>query len=70
MMNLPNPTGLQWRKASRSDHHGGACIEVASAAPAVGVRDSKDPDGPILIFAATEWRTFVRRVKDREHDLI
>lgn len=69
MTNLPNLAGAHWRKASRSDHHGGACVEVASVAPVVGVRDSNDPDGPKLTFAVAEWRAFTRRVRACEHDL-
>lgn len=42
----------QWRKSSRSDDTDGACVEVASTNPAVAVRDSKNPDGPKLVFAA------------------
>ncbi len=25
----------------------------------VAIRDSKDPDGPALVFTADEWRAFV-----------
>lgn len=70
MMNLPNPAEVRWRKASHSDHHGGACVEVASVPQAVGVRDSKDPDGPILVFAAPEWHAFTSRVKECGHDRV
>ncbi|MFC4912484.1 DUF397 domain-containing protein [Actinomadura gamaensis] len=46
-----------WRKASYSSGEGGECVEVAGLAPEVGLRDSKDPDGPHLhvtrpVFAA------------------
>ncbi|HEY3605951.1 MAG TPA: DUF397 domain-containing protein, partial [Pseudonocardiaceae bacterium] len=44
-------------------HSGGSgssdCVEVAMGARAVGVRDSKNADGPTLAFPATAWRTFV-----------
>jgi hypothetical protein len=33
------------------------------------VRDSKDPDGPKLMFGAADWSAFTRRVKATEHDL-
>jgi Domain of unknown function (DUF397) len=53
-----------WRKSSYSGSNGGACIEVARNAPGtVAVRDSKDPDGPKLLFTAAEWREFAARVK-------
>ncbi|MFG3641846.1 DUF397 domain-containing protein [Micromonospora sp. NPDC047762] len=53
-------TGAQWRKSSRSNGSGGACVEVAGNLPGlVGVRDSKDPTGPVLVFAPDTWRAFV-----------
>ncbi|MEU9827148.1 DUF397 domain-containing protein [Micromonospora chersina] len=49
-----------WRKASRSNANGGACVEVADNLPGVvAVRDSKDPSGPTLTFDPTSWRAFV-----------
>jgi len=35
-----------------------SCVETASLGAAVAVRDSKDPDGPKLVFAADQWRGF------------
>lgn len=53
-----------WRKSSRSSG-GGNCVEVAFASDgAVGVRDSRDPTGPILIFSSSEWTAFVDEVCD------
>jgi hypothetical protein len=38
---------------------GQECVEVATNVPgAVAVRDSKDPDGPILRFAPGAWSSF------------
>jgi hypothetical protein len=34
----------------------------------VAVRDSKDPEGPKLIFGLEEWRTFTGSLKARVHD--
>ena len=39
---------LSWRTSSYSTSNGGDCIEVGAAPRAVAVRDSKDPDGPVL----------------------
>jgi len=48
----------RWRKSSRSSNTG-SCVEVALTGQAVGVRDSKYSDGPILIFPAGRWSTFL-----------
>jgi hypothetical protein len=51
---------MRWRKSSYSGSEGGDCIEVAVGLSSVApVRDSKDPNGPALTFAADEWRVFV-----------
>ncbi|MEO3744306.1 DUF397 domain-containing protein [Plantactinospora sp. B5E13] len=49
---------LVWRKSSRSGSDAN-CVEVAELPSAVAVRDSKDPDGPVLVFAAGPWAAFV-----------
>ncbi|GAB3847306.1 hypothetical protein GCM10029963_28540 [Micromonospora andamanensis] len=57
-------TGAQWRKSSKSGGNGGACVEVADNLPGVvGVRDSKDPTGPALVFAPGAFVAFVGNVK-------
>ena len=46
-------TGSNWRKSSYSSGNGGNCVEVAAGGPGVvAVRDSKDPDGPALVFSS------------------
>jgi hypothetical protein len=55
--------GIAWRKSSYSGSNGGACVEIGPAGPAVEVRDSMDPDGPLLAFAAEKWRAFTEQVK-------
>jgi len=57
-------TAATWRKSSYSNQDGGACLEVADDfAPVVPVRDSKNPHGPALMFAAAGWSSFVAAVK-------
>jgi len=59
-----------WRKSSRSNGHGGQCVEVAANLPGiVAVRHSKNPHGPKLIFTPAEWRAFLAGVQDGEFDL-
>ncbi|WP_329455157.1 DUF397 domain-containing protein [Streptomyces sp. NBC_01497] len=53
-----------WRKSSYSNQDGGACVEVRDDfAAVVPVRDSKDPRGPVLVFAVGRWSSFVDAVK-------
>ncbi|MFV2112311.1 DUF397 domain-containing protein [Micromonospora sp. LOL_025] len=59
-------TGAQWRKSTKSGGNGGDCVEVAdNLSGVVGVRDSKDPTGPALVFAPAAWRAFVAQVAER-----
>jgi hypothetical protein len=57
-----------WRKSTFCDNSGGNCVEVKSADGCVAIRDTKDPDGPVLVFDVTEWRAFIDGVKNREFD--
>ncbi|WP_018217874.1 DUF397 domain-containing protein [Salinispora vitiensis] len=60
-------TGARWRKSSRSSGNGGDCVEVAGNLPGVvGVRDSKDPTGPALVFGPASWRAFVAQLPGRD----
>jgi len=60
-----NPGG--WHKSSFSSLEGN-CVEVLHDRQGmlVLVRDSKDRDGPILVFTGDEWVAFVNGVKDGE----
>lgn len=59
-------TGARWRKSTRSGSNGGDCVEIADNLPdVVGVRDSKDPAGPALVFPRTAWRAFVQGLKEQ-----
>ncbi|MEV4755819.1 DUF397 domain-containing protein [Micromonospora sp. NPDC049559] len=54
----------RWRKSTRGNGAGGACVEVADNLPGrVLVRDTKDRDGGTLSFAPGAWRAFVETVK-------
>ncbi|MEO3747936.1 DUF397 domain-containing protein [Plantactinospora sp. B5E13] len=57
-------TGARWRTSTRSGGNGGDCVEVAdNLSGVVGLRDSKDPTGPVLRFAPGAWAAFVTTVK-------
>nr|WP_262842679.1 DUF397 domain-containing protein [Sphaerisporangium corydalis] len=61
----------EWRKARRSGSEGGNCIEVARNLPGVvAVRDSKQPDGPVLLFGSGGWSEFVGTVKTSSLDVL
>lgn len=51
-----------WFKSSYSNDTGGACVEVAVLAGCVGVRDSKDEGGPVLVVPSAAWASFVHRM--------
>ncbi|MFI0447379.1 DUF397 domain-containing protein [Actinomadura sp. 6N118] len=52
-------TDVRWRKASRSLSNGGECVEVAGARGLVAVRDSKNPDGPVLLMTPQTLRAAI-----------
>jgi Domain of unknown function (DUF397) len=63
-------SSAMWRKSSYSGGNGGNCVEVARNLPGVvAVRDSKDPDGPALVFTPGEWRAFAAGIRGGEFDL-
>lgn len=53
----------EWRKSSYSGGSNGSCLEVADGHPVVPVRDSKLTQGPVLVFPAAGWSSFVSAVK-------
>lgn len=59
-----NLDAASWRKSTYSTGDGGECIEVADGFEGVmPVRDSKDPAGPVLVFPAAAWQSFVAGVR-------
>ncbi|MFF4240970.1 DUF397 domain-containing protein [Actinomadura geliboluensis] len=53
-----------WHKSSHSGGNGGECIEVANLTGTIGIRDSKNPDGPKLLVARTEFAALVAALKN------
>jgi len=62
-------SGAVWRKSSRSGPNCDNCVEVAFVDDRIAVRDSKDPQGPVLAFTPAEWDAFVAGAKDGEFDI-
>jgi len=54
-----------WKKSTMSASNGG-CVEVADGGDAIALRDSKNPDGPKLVFTPLEWDCFLDGVHKGE----
>lgn len=68
MVDLCRPqSDVAWRKSSFSGN--GNCVEVALTDHGIGVRDTKDREGPVLRFTPDEWVAFVAGVRNGEFDL-
>ena len=64
-MNIEHPgqDGFgRWHKSSFSNPNGNECVEVAFSPAAVGLRDSKNPQGPRLAFEHSRWLAFTAAV--------
>lgn len=59
---------LTWRKSSLSFSNGN-CVEAARLPDGgTALRDSKDPDGPVLAFTPAEWDAFLGGARAGEFD--
>lgn len=59
-----------WVKSSYSGPTGGNCVEVAFLTDGgVAMRNSRDPDGPALIFTRAEWNAFLGGARNGEFGL-
>ncbi|HEV3497623.1 MAG TPA: DUF397 domain-containing protein [Actinomycetes bacterium] len=57
-----------WRKTGRSSAQGN-CVELARLpGDGVAVRNSRDPEGPALVFTDAELDAFLQGVKDGDFD--
>lgn len=52
-----------WRKSSRSGENGNSCVELAIDGDGLAVRDSKNPDGGVLILGGQAREAFMNAVR-------
>lgn len=61
-------SGPCWVKSSLSFANGN-CVEVASLpGRTIGLRNSRDPEGPVLRFTPDEWHAFLGGARNGEFD--
>jgi hypothetical protein len=60
---------VAWVKAGACGSAGN-CIEVAGHDGLVLIRDSKNPDGPVLTFDRAEWAMFQAGMRGNDFDHI
>ncbi|MHB9857177.1 DUF397 domain-containing protein [Streptomyces sp. YIM S03343] len=71
----PIPNGVRasaldvsWTKSTRSNAEGN-CVEVAALGEGgIALRNSRDPDGPALVYTPAEVAAFLAGVKGGEFD--
>lgn len=66
-LNEAERRNLAWRKAQCSTAHG-QCVEIASMAGKIAIRDSKDPAGPVLVYTHAEFGAFLEGARNGEFD--
>jgi hypothetical protein len=59
---------LRWRK-SRHSNPDGNCVELAPLPEGgIALRNSRDPEGPALVYTRAEMASFLAGAKDGEFD--
>ncbi|MFJ6832554.1 DUF397 domain-containing protein [Streptomyces sp. NPDC091209] len=64
MGSSPDLTRARWRKSTYSGSSGGECVEVASLATRVALRDSKNPAQGAFTVGAGAFAVFVGAAVD------
>jgi len=57
------PREGRFRKSSRSGSAGGNCVEIARVDATFGLRDSKNPIGPVLAVGVERGQAFLHAIK-------
>jgi len=71
-MPAPHLSGVAWRKSRRSNPSGN-CVELAKLPDGAGfaVRNSRDPEGPVLVYTRAEIEAFIAGAADGDfNDLL
>ncbi|MCX4234942.1 DUF397 domain-containing protein [Streptomyces sp. NPDC020707] len=58
---------VSWTKSRHSNAEGN-CVEVARIDGGIAVRNSRDPEGPALVYTSAELASFLAGAKDGEFD--
>ncbi|SCF44914.1 DUF397 domain-containing protein [Micromonospora mirobrigensis] len=56
-----------WQRAEGDSSD--SAVEVAFVDDLIGMRNSAEPEGPVLVFTQAEWDAFVAGAQDGEFDL-
>ncbi|WKK21304.1 DUF397 domain-containing protein [Streptomyces olivoreticuli] len=57
-----------WFKSSYSgDNTGAGCVSIAVLADRIGIRDSKQSNGPAFTVPTTAWASFIREIQTDQH---
>ncbi|MDD6792839.1 MAG: DUF397 domain-containing protein [Thermobifida fusca] len=60
---------VQWRKSTHSSGvNDEDCVELGQLSSAIGIRDSKNPDGGHLTLTTAEFADLIDRIKHRPED--
>lgn len=58
----------EWTKSTYSDSSAN-CLEVRRIGVVIEVRNSRDPNGPVVKFTMGEWQAFLGGAEDGEFNI-
>jgi hypothetical protein len=70
-MNEPQTPAVTWTRSSHCSADSPQCVEVATRADQILVRDSKNPDASnVQVYSRAEWAAFLAGSKAGDFDAI